>query len=48
VFGGALAGSGGGDGVNDVVAKGVSGKAGGMDGGEWRRVVGSWTLYRDL
>jgi len=35
-FGGMLAGSGSGDGVNDVVAKGVSGKAGGVDGGEWR------------
>ncbi len=41
VFGGVLTESGGGDGVNDVVAKGVSGKAGGMDGGEWRRVAGA-------
>ena len=35
VFGGALAGSSSGDGVNDVAAKGASGKVGGVDGGEW-------------
>jgi hypothetical protein len=36
VFGGALARSGSSDGVNNVAAKGASGKAGGVDGGEWR------------